>query len=88
VTLPEPSASEGIPRARRCPCGRPSWALVTELALELHDLRERLFSDEVELLAERLARFRHLIDGSVHDMGYHRAIAREVLTRIAKEDEA
>ena len=70
-----------------CPCGRPSWALVTDLAFELWQLRELAFSDEVELLAVRLATFRKLLGGTARDMGYHRAMAREVLAEIARREE-
>jgi hypothetical protein len=68
-----------------CPCGRPSWGLVTDLCLELQGLREVVYDEQVEFLAHRLANFRRLLDGSEHDQSYHRAIAREVLSRISRE---
>jgi hypothetical protein len=65
-----------------CACGRPSWALVADLSLELQQLREIVLDEDVELLAVRLARIRTILDGTKHDthgLPYHRALAREVL---------
>jgi len=69
-----------------CTCGRPSWGALTDLAVELQQLREVVFDEDVELLAVRLAGFRKMLDGSEPHSGYHRGIAREVLAEIARED--
>jgi hypothetical protein len=67
-----------------CTCGRPSWSLVTDLALSLWQLRELTHYDRVELLSARLALFGDLLGGVPHEPGYHRALAREILAERAR----
>jgi hypothetical protein len=67
----------------RCSSCRRWVSVVTDLALELHGLRELVREDEVELVAGRLESLHRLLGGEDVPAGRHRALARQILIEAA-----
>jgi hypothetical protein len=77
----DPDVTTG-PKPSRCPCGRPSWAMVVDLCLELQAAREALAvvdSDTVEMIAVCCATAYALLGGEVMTLSAWRVRARELL---------